>query len=130
MPHPGEAKAPEAIRCRDMLQRADRHSGAPPHILDARKAPTVALFGDGPVHRSLQKRFDTRRLADNVEQRVVNALCSGGISVSRDRCVSLLRRNSACCSSISKSPTGCAFRALQASMIMIRSCKNTPRLSW
>ena len=25
----------------------------------------------GPVHRSLQDRFDTRRLADNVEQRVV-----------------------------------------------------------
>lgn len=25
----------------------------------------------GPVHRSLQERFDTRRLADNVEQRVV-----------------------------------------------------------
>ena len=25
----------------------------------------------GPVHRSLQGRFDTRRLADNVEARVV-----------------------------------------------------------
>jgi predicted pyridoxine 5'-phosphate oxidase superfamily flavin-nucleotide-binding protein len=25
----------------------------------------------GPIHRSLQERFDTRRLADNVEQRVV-----------------------------------------------------------
>ena len=25
----------------------------------------------GPVHRSLQDRFDTRRLADNVETRVV-----------------------------------------------------------
>ena len=25
----------------------------------------------GPVHRSLQDRFDTRRLADNVEARVV-----------------------------------------------------------
>jgi hypothetical protein len=25
----------------------------------------------GPVHRSLQDRFDTRRLADNVESRVV-----------------------------------------------------------
>jgi uncharacterized protein len=25
----------------------------------------------GPIHRSLQDRFDTRRLADNVEQRVV-----------------------------------------------------------
>jgi hypothetical protein len=25
----------------------------------------------GPVHRSLQERFDTRRLADNVEKRVV-----------------------------------------------------------
>ena len=25
----------------------------------------------GPIHRSLQDRFDTRRLADNVETRVV-----------------------------------------------------------
>ena len=25
----------------------------------------------GPVHRALQERFDTRRLADNVEKRVV-----------------------------------------------------------
>ena len=25
----------------------------------------------GPIHRSLQERFDTRRLADNVEKRVV-----------------------------------------------------------
>ena len=25
----------------------------------------------GPIHRSLQDRFDTRRLADNVEKRVV-----------------------------------------------------------
>ena len=25
----------------------------------------------GPVHRGLQERFDTRRLADNVEKRVV-----------------------------------------------------------
>jgi len=27
----------------------------------------------GPLHRSLQDRFDTRRLADNVEARVVLA---------------------------------------------------------
>ena len=25
----------------------------------------------GPIHRTLQERFDTRRLADNVEKRVV-----------------------------------------------------------
>ena len=48
-----EPKTPEAIRRRDMLQRADRHGGAPPHILDAGEAPTLALFGDGPnVRRS------------------------------------------------------------------------------
>jgi hypothetical protein len=32
----------------------------------------------GPVHRSLQDRFDTRRLADNVEARVVLTELSPG----------------------------------------------------
>jgi Pyridoxamine 5'-phosphate oxidase len=36
----------------------------------------------------------------------------------------------ACCSSISKSHTDCAFRAPRASMTTIRNCENTPRRSW
>src|SRR4051794_32522948 len=32
----------------------------------------------GPLHRSLQDRFDTRRLADNVEQRVVGTEITAG----------------------------------------------------
>ena len=132
----------------------------------------------GPIHRSLQERFDTRRLADNVEKRVVlteippehkafiESLemfflstidhqgrptvsykggdpgfvrvldsktvvfpCYDGNGMFYSMGIYSGTRKSACCSSISKSHTGCAFRAPQASMTTIRCCKSTPRLN-
>jgi hypothetical protein len=119
----------------------------------------------GPVHRSLQERFDTRPLADNVEKRVVlteippehkafiesrdmfflstidhqgrpTVSYKGGdpgfVRVLDSKTVAFPcydgngmffpwvicsgTRKSACCSLISKSRTGCAFEASQASM--------------
>ena len=134
---------------------------------------------DGPVHRSLQDRFETRRLADNVETRgilteipqehkafiesrdmfflstidhqgrppsptraaIQDSFASSTARPSRFPAMTatacsirwvtcLVTPKWACCSSISKSHTGCAFRASRTSMTTIRCCKNTPRRSW